>query len=330
MRYPLPLVFFALAMAAALWRAPAPEAPVFTPASTTQNALPSFFRETLPGPQGHVGASSLARLPNNRLVVVWLENRTDDPGNATLRLLTQDRQGQWQKAAEIANRATVAASNFAYLSYLDSPLLHAEGNWLHLYFVSHGLFDGRSATLIHSFSSDAGHSWSAQHKTAIAPALNNAHLRPLPAHTLSQGELALPIEEGQPPQMTWLRLSATGKPLGKIRLAPGQSLLATGVTAPKLPAGAAALLALDDKHLLAAGNPDGRRQQLQLWESQDGGQNWQPRRLLESADDGAAEFTHPFLLLAADGQIHLTYTWRRQAIRHLRFTMAGLGGEEKP
>lgn len=328
----LPLSLFAVAWAIALWRAPAVEPAIFAPSSAARSkaASQALFSEKIPEANGTVGASSLARLPDGRLVLAWQESRTDDPADANIRLITQDKQGNWGQVSAVAGRPTVAGSSFAYLSQLGSPLLYAEGNWLHLWFISHGLGDWRSAALNHSFSSDAGQTWSAQRKTAIAPAFNPGGLRLQPPLSLADGGLALPLQEstGEGAE-SWLRLAATGRPLDKLRLPAGQTLLPEGPRALTLPAGAQCLLPLSASKLLVAGHPQGNRQILQLWLSTDGGEHWTAGRIIEQAADGGAEFTLPFLLLAGDGQIHLTYTWRRQGIRHLRFSEDWLA-EEKP
>ena len=67
---------------------------------------------------------------------------------------------------------------------------------------------------------------------------------------------------------------------------------------------------------------------MQSWISSDQGQSWTSARPLESAPDGGAEFTQPALLQGRDGLIHLTYTWRRQRIKHLTFSEAWLEGGE--
>lgn len=325
-----PLVLFTLALLAALWRAPMPSPVVFEENRTnTRQALPSeFFSEKLPAVQSQAGPSSIARLPDGRLIVVWQENRTGEAEDTQIRLLAKNRQGEWLEARSIANRSTVAAGNFAYLSHINNPLIYAEGNWLHLYFTSHAVSDWRSATLVHSFSSDAGQNWSAQRKIQIAPGLNTGELRPEAPIALNEGELALPLLEGG--QRSWLRLSATGRPIDKVRIQTDQALLPRGLVTVKRPDGTEFLLALNDKHLLAAGNPQGDRKQLLLWQSRDGGQTWQKGHVIEQADDGAAEFVHPFLLQATDGRIHLTYTWRRQAIKHLQFSEAWLNEAGAP
>lgn len=325
----LPICLFALALTAALWRAPLPDLPAFQPEPEIAVKSPGteLFSEKINEASGTVGSSTLAQLPDGRLIIAWQENRTEDEADTALRLVAQDKQGNWGKAQEVANRALVAGNSFAYLSQLGRPLLYAEGNWLHLWFTSHAISDWRSAALIHRFSSDGGNAWSAPRKTAIAAGFNPGGLRLAPPTSLNAGELALPLQENDGSVRSWLRLAATGQPLDKTRLPSGHILLTDGPVAVNLPAGAESVLKLSGTDLIAAGNPEGNRKILQLWQSNDGGRQWTAGRIIEQADDGAADFSYPFLLQARDGQIHLTYTWRRQGIRHLSFSTAWLNGK---
>lgn len=92
------------------------------------------------------------------------------------------------------------------------------------------------------------------------------------------------------------------------------------------PNASVALLRLASGRLLLAGNGDDGRTHLHLWLSADEGKTWTLARTAESAPDGGAEFSYPALLLAADGRIHLAYTWRRQGIKHASFSEAWLDG----
>ena len=76
-------------------------------------------------------------------------------------------------------------------------------------------------------------------------------------------------------------------------------------------------LTLADGRALLVCNPVRRgRTPLSLALSRDG-RSWQPSRVLE---DGPGEFSYPALIQGADGRIHVTYTWRRQRIRHVELT----------
>jgi predicted neuraminidase len=43
-------------------------------------------------------------------------------------------------------------------------------------------------------------------------------------------------------------------------------------------------------------------------------------------EDSAGEYSYPAVIQAADGEVHVTYTWKRQKIRHASFTLDELEG----
>jgi predicted neuraminidase len=56
------------------------------------------------------------------------------------------------------------------------------------------------------------------------------------------------------------------------------------------------------------------RDAIHLAVSPDEGETWGDPFVLE---DGQGEFSYPAVITAADGRVHVTYTWRRTHIRHL-------------
>lgn len=66
--------------------------------------------------------------------------------------------------------------------------------------------------------------------------------------------------------------------------------------------------------------PSGRNE-LHLAVSADDGRSWSDPVLVEEGD---GEFSYPAIIQGADGQLHLTYTWRRDRIRHLRLDPSAL------
>jgi predicted neuraminidase len=53
--------------------------------------------------------------------------------------------------------------------------------------------------------------------------------------------------------------------------------------------------------------------------SEDGGNTWAPPLTLE---DEPGEYSYPAIIQAGDGAVHMTWTWRRERIRHV---VLGLG-----
>jgi predicted neuraminidase len=76
-------------------------------------------------------------------------------------------------------------------------------------------------------------------------------------------------------------------------------------------------VSLDDGRFLLVYNPTtagpGSRSRLAVALSDDG-REWRQALLLE---DQPGEYSYPAAIQASDGQVHVTYTWRRQRIQHL-------------
>ena len=56
------------------------------------------------------------------------------------------------------------------------------------------------------------------------------------------------------------------------------------------------------------------RHPIHLAFSSDGGESWAPPLTLEDLD---GELSYPAIIEASDGRLHMTYTWRRERIRHV-------------
>ena len=81
----------------------------------------------------------------------------------------------------------------------------------------------------------------------------------------------------------------------------------------------------DGQHLLVYNNfetidgtPKGPRNPLSVALSSDG-KAWQHRLTLESSPLG--EYSYPAVIEAADGTIHILYTWRRERIKHVQIKL---------
>ena len=87
----------------------------------------------------------------------------------------------------------------------------------------------------------------------------------------------------------------------------------TLTTLPNPSAGTDALTLADGRQLLVYNHTPRGRTPLNVALSKDG-VTWQPQLELET-DPG--EYSYPAVIQAADGLVHLTYTWKRQKIRHV-------------
>lgn len=355
---PLLLLLFALALAAAFWRIPAATPTAFTPPAAAPSSLPpEFSAAMLARDEAAPSQPSLTQLPDGRLAAAWLSRRDDEP---VIRFSLLGRDG-WREPQVIASRPSTAGGSFAHVGELGRPILHAEGSWLHLWYVSRAA----GSSINHSLSTDGGKSWDKPTRLPTSPLANQGSELAAPPLALADGGLLLPASLnllGRQGEI--LRLAPTGRIIDKTRLPAGSAwqpailavdaqravaLLrdANGIQAvgthdggrrwqrrdalpiphPELPFAA---LRLKSGRLLLAGHGADGRQSLRLWLSADDGRHWQPARTVEAAADGAAEFTDPALLLGRDGRIHLAYGWRRQGIRHASFSEAWLDGGNQP
>ena len=358
---------FAAALAAAFWRAPVPPAPAFVaPPPAAASTLPALFSASLLAKTAESAhAASLTQLADGRIAAAWFAGSREGAADVAIWYSTLGQDG-WSRAMPIANRESTAGGTFAHVRKVGNPVLYAEGNWLHLWYVTVGIGGWAGSAIAHSQSTDGGKSWSKPTKLQTSPFLNISTLVRMPPLPLADGGLGLPVyHEFLAKHGEWLRLSATGQIVDKVRMAherktlqpavvaldaqrafavlrdagPGKGNVQVASTANgglSWQAGAAlpmanpnssvALLRLKSGRLLLAGNPAQGREALLLWLSADEGRTWQPSRSVETAADGAAEFSYPALLLGRDGRIHLAYTWRRQSIKYATFSEAWLDG----
>lgn len=226
--------------------------------------------------------------------------------------------------------------------------------------VSIGGWSGSSINL--TTSTDAGATWSRSQRLTLSPFFNLSELVKNAPVALDDGRWAVPIYHelvSTFPEVLWLDETSTGVRATKSRVSAGRFGFQPTLT-PLNANDALALLRNDNSvkrvelartedggetwstpQALALPNPhagidaarlsDGRlllvfndsttgRENLKLALSTDEGQTW--TRIATVVEEPNADFSYPFLLQTSDGQIHLIYTWKRRAIRHVAFNMA--------
>lgn len=359
---------FAFALGLALWRSPSMEPPAFAPPPTLKAApLPARFSgEMLPKAGDSAHAATLTQLPDGRLAAAWFAGSREGADDVAVWFSTMDRNG-WSPPRSIATRESTAGGTFSHVRKVGNPVLHAEGGWLHLWYVSVAVGGWAGSSINHSQSTDGGKTWSKPEKLQTSPLANISTLVRTPPVALADDGLGLPVyHEFIAKHGEWLRLSPTGKILDKVRMpndtrtlqpsvvtidaqralavlrdaGPGPGRVRTASTEDggqhwqagealpvPNPNASVVMLRLPSGNLLLAGNPQDSREAMLLWLSSDNGKTWKPSRTVESAPDGGAEFSYPALLLGRDGSIHLAYTWRRQGIKHVSFSEAWLAEE---
>jgi len=101
------------------------------------------------------------------------------------------------------------------------------------------------------------------------------------------------------------------------------------MTATKLPnpnSGIDAVILRDGPSLLVYNHSASSRQMLNVALSPDG-KTWQAGLVLENQP---GEFSYPAVIQTSDGMVHVTYTWKRQRIRHVVIDPARLTPREMP
>ncbi|HEX5393921.1 MAG TPA: sialidase family protein [Rhodocyclaceae bacterium] len=359
-----PVATFALAVAVG---APkllgSPAAPHFAPAPPPVQALPAHRmqqpeRHALPNPAQSAHSVSLASLGPGRIGAAWFAGSREGADDVAIYFASFDGRA-WSEPRALVTRPQLQHDTQRLIRKIGNPVLWSDGRGsLHLWFVSVSFGGWAGSALNHVESHDGGLSWTAAQRLVTSPFWNISTLVRNPPVALGDGSVDLPIyHEFIAKRPEWLRLSATGKPLDKLRLPGAQRslqpavaiqdshralmLLRDGSPAHRIrasrtedggrhwsPAAATelpnpdagiALLALSNGRLLLAYNPqESNRTLLALSVSADQGQSWSPPRLIESGS-GQDEFSYPSLLQDDEGYIHLAYTWQREHIEHLRF-----------
>ena len=87
----------------------------------------------------------------------------------------------------------------------------------------------------------------------------------------------------------------------------------TATTLPNPSAGIDALRLADGRFLLVYNPTPSSRSRLELAVSRDG-KSW---RSVATLENGAGEYSYPALIQSGDGRVHVTYTWRRERIKHV-------------
>jgi predicted neuraminidase len=213
-------------------------------------------------------------------------------------------------------------------------------------------------------SADAGLSWTPSRRLTLSPFFNISELVKNAPVALSDGSQVVPIYHelvGKFPELLWLRETPGGVDAIKSRVAGGQSGFqpalvplsprsalaflrdcsprrrismartddaglawapAQALDLPNPDSGLAALRLTDGRIVLAFNDATSGRENLRLAVSEDEGRSW--ARVVTLAEEARQEFSYPFLIQARNGDIHLVYTWKRKAIKHVVFNGAWL------
>ncbi len=121
-------------------------------------------------------------------------------------------------------------------------------------------------------------------------------------HSLPGGDRLLAIGRSRQKRVFQITSEDSGKTWGKMTL----------TSLPNPNSGTDAVTLKDGKHLLIYNHTEKGRTPLHLAGSEDG-LNWKGALVLETEP---GEYSYPAIIQTRDGLVHVTYTWRRQRVKH--------------
>jgi predicted neuraminidase len=305
-----------------------------------------FIYETAPFPSCH--ASTLVETPQG-IAAAWFGGTHEKHPDVAI-WLSYYQNGTWSKPVEVANGIQGNGKRYP----LWNPVLfQMPGKELILFYKDGPAPDEWWGMLKRSF--DGGKTWSAAErlpKDIYGPIKNKPEL-------LADGTLICPsssedhdwrlhMEFTKDGGKTWSRTKALNDgvttsaiqpsilklPDGKLQLVcrsendfvlqsisadQGKSWSALKPTSLLNPnSGIDAVTLKDGRHIIIYNNTKKGRSPLNVAISSDG-QNWKDVAVLENEPNG--EFSYPAVIQAADGKVHITYTWKRKKIKHVVMTL---------
>jgi predicted neuraminidase len=305
-----------------------------------------FLFEDAPYPSCH--ASTIAEAPGHGMVAAWFGGRCEGHSNVGIWVSRQE-QGRWLEAVEVANG--LQTGRRPYPTW-NPVLFDVKGKAL-LLFYKVGPSPQAWWGMVRG-STDGGKTWSVARRlpTGILGPIKNKPLQLAdgtllsPSSTESEmwpGEWQVHFERSSDGGDTWkatvpvndgIQIAAIQPSLlvhrgGKVQ-ALGRTLQSkifstwsedegrtwTPLVLLDLPnpnAATDALTLADGRHLLVYNDTPDLRTPLSVAISVDGC-SWHNVLHLET-DPG--EYSYPAVIQVADGRIHITYTWRRERIKHV-------------
>ena len=301
-----------------------------------------FIYETAPFPSCH--ATTVAEPTGGGLVAAWFGGTAEKNPDVGI-WVSRHEDGKWTTPVEVANGVQNDGSRYPCWN----PVLFQPGSGSLMLFYKVGPSPSKWWGMLRT-SADGGRTWSA------ARYLPNGILGPIKNKPvqLANGNILCPtssehagwrvhFERSTDGGATWFKTGVVndGKSIGAIQpsilFLGGDRLLALGRTQQKhifqirsddagrtwsemkltaLPnpnSGTDAVTLRDGRHLLVYNHTARGRSPLNLAVSRDG-MTWEAALVLE--DEPKAEFSYPAIIQTRDGLIHLTYTWKRQRVRH--------------
>jgi len=311
--------------------------------------LEEFVFEDAPFPRCH--ASTIAETPNGTLVAAWFGGTREKSPDVDIWISRKEPGGSWSKVERVGSGVQyVDAKGVIHRHPCWNPVLHQEPDGPLLLFFKVGPSPDAWWGML-TRSDDGGRTWSEACRLpeGILGPVKNKPLR-LPDGVLLCGSSTehdgwrVHFEITEDLGRSWTRIGPIhdGEEISAIqpsllRLKNGD-LLAIGrsrqgrlwqarskdqgrswaeptlTDVPNPSAGTDAVTLADGRHLLVF-NPTTRgRSPLAVAVSEDGS-SWETALTLE--DEPGREFSYPAVIQTSDGLVHMTYTWKRERIKHV-------------
>ncbi|RLT07855.1 MAG: sialidase [Planctomycetota bacterium] len=306
-----------------------------------------FVYETAPFPSCH--ASTIAETAKGTLVAAWFGGKYEKHPEVGV-WVSRQVEGRWTAPVEVANGVQYEKSDGSVHQHpCWNPVLFQPKSGPLLLFYKVGPSPSTWWGMLMT-SDDGGATWSTPRRLPEhidGPVKNKPVQLPngnllCPSSTEADG-WRVHFERTSDLGRTWQRTGPVndGKEFGAIQpsilFLGGEKLLAVGrtkqgkvfqvvsddlgrtwgpLTATSLPnpnAGTDAVTLKDGRHLIVYNHTPKGRSPLNVAVSRDG-KDWQPALVLESEP---GEYSYPAIIQTADGLVHITYTWKRQRVRHV-------------
>jgi predicted neuraminidase len=303
-------------------------------------------------------------LPDGRLLAAWYGGSHECAEDSSVySSLFDQRTRNWEPARVVTDGPRTQGDVGRLVRTVGNPVLftdRAGKTWLFYVSISTGGWSGSSLNL--KYTTDAGASWTPARRLILSPFLNLSTLVRTAPFNFADGTVGLPAYHefiAKRPEL--IRLSADGEVLGMTRMAFAPGLLqpsivpvgptraialmrtfARGITEvdtddggahwtePRkmaLPAPNSSVMALrlaDGRLLLVFNNHPKDRTNMSLAVSKDDGRTWS---VVYEFPEGEGEYSYPYVIQAASGDIHVTYSWKNQRIKHVTFDLAWLSSK---
>ncbi|MFO0863869.1 MAG: sialidase family protein [Gemmataceae bacterium] len=308
-----------------------------------------------------VHSATLALLKDGGRVAIWFGGSKEAAADVQL-FQAIFRGGKWTNPRPIFSPEAVSQAEYRFVRRLGNAALHRDVRGrLHIFFVTCAVGGWSTSILNHATSDDDASTWSVPRQLVVSPIVNLSTLARQPGVNLQDGGFLLPVYHELAyrfPEM--LRFDKHGKLMSKVRteriyrdalqpsivpldadraaiwcrnMGPDQKLIyqetadggttwspIEGLTQVNPDASVAVIRLRNDLFLMCHNATPRMREILSLSWSKDG-KTWKEMHRLEEDANLEIEFSYPTLV--ADGEtIDLVYTWKRDAIKHVRFNQA--------